>query len=636
MPSDNVEGRRAPRQMVRPQDRTVGGMAAARRRLLARGGAAWRWAWSQMPPSTAAARIRLAMLARRVLGTPPPPPRAYPLDPVSAGPWMAVHATPTAADRTAIRAHIAHLPEQPRIVLRLDARGAAPARVAATIGSLTAQLYGHWELLVLGTASGPMDRRVRLVGDAADLAWAEVAGDWVMPLSPGDRLQEAALYRIAAEAVAHPALAIIYGDEIRPHATLPGAHPWFKPAFDLDRLLGCDLFGHAAAFRPALLDRDAKAEMARGQCLAAGLRAALAAGPGRIGHLPALLTEQPAGAPPPDAADAVTSILAAQGIAAEVRPLPPAGAGWHRVVWPVPAVPPLVSVIVPTRDRATLVAACAEGVLTRTDYPAIEFIVVDNGSEQAETRALFSRLAQDPRVRILPAPGPFNYSTLNNRAAAEARGDILLLLNNDIEVISAGWLRELVSHAVRPDVGAVGAKLLYADHTLQHGGVVTGVGGGADHYRLGVARDDAGYFGSLATVREVAAATGACLALRRSVFEAVGGLDEANLAVAFNDVDLCLRIRASGWRILWTPFAELYHLESASRGQDVTAEKARRFAAELGFLRRRWGETLKRDPFYNPNLELDGAADALAAVPRHRAPWEPFLRKMPGQSFLGR
>ncbi|RYI17995.1 MAG: glycosyl transferase, family 2, partial [Acetobacteraceae bacterium] len=206
-------------------------------------------------------------------------------------------------------------------------------------------------------------------------------------------------------------------------------------------------------------------------------------------------------------------------------------------------------------------------------------------------------------------------------AARRRRGDILLLLNNDIEVMAGDWLRELVSHAVRPDVGAVGAKLLYADGTLQHGGVVTGAGGVAGHYRLGVPRGDAGHHGSLAMVREVAAVTAACMALRRETFASVGGFDAAHLAVAFNDVDLCLRIREAGGRILWTPFAELYHLESASRGEDVTAEKARRFAGEVAYMRRRWGRTLLQDPFYNSNLELDGLADALVASPRHMPPW---------------
>ena len=200
-----------------------------------------------------------------------------------------------------------------------------------------------------------------------------------------------------------------------------------------------------------------------------------------------------------------------------------------------------------------------------------------------------------------------------------ARGEILLLLNNDTEVIRGDWLTELVSHAIRPDIGAVGAKLLYGDGTLQHGGVVTGVGGVAAHYLPGVARDDPGYFGTLALVREVAAVTGACLALRRSVFEAVGGLDEANLAVAFNDVDLCMKIRQAGWRILWTPFAEMYHLESASRGKDILPEKARRFNAEIAYMQRRWGDELVRDPYYNPNLE--GPSGALASHPRRRPTW---------------
>jgi GT2 family glycosyltransferase len=294
------------------------------------------------------------------------------------------------------------------------------------------------------------------------------------------------------------------------------------------------------------------------------------------------------------------------------------------VVWPLPDPAPLVSVIVPTRDRAGLLGAVAEGVLRRTDYPAIEFLVVDNGSEEPETLALFDRLRADPRVRILAAPGPFNYAALNNQAAAEARGEVLLLLNNDIEVIEPGWLREMVSHAVRPEVGAVGAKLLYADGSLQHGGVVAGAAGVAGHYLVGSLPGDGGYFGSLALVREVSAVTGACLALRRAVFDRVGGLDAANLAVAFNDVDLCLRIREAGYRILWTPFAELYHLESASRGKDVAPEKVRRFAAEIGYMKRRWGKALLQDPFYSPWFSLDGAQCALAREPRRIPPWTAY------------
>ncbi|WP_431267293.1 glycosyltransferase [Dankookia sp. P2] len=212
------------------------------------------------------------------------------------------------------------------------------------------------------------------------------------------------------------------------------------------------------------------------------LRATAAAGPARVAHLPALLWHAGPGQATDPAAHrrAAAAALQAAGEAARVEPAPLAPQ-WNRVVRALPDPAPLVSVIVPTRDRAALLEAVAEGVLRRTDYPAIELLVVDNGSEEAATLVLFDRLRADPRVRILAAPGPFNYSALNNRAAAEARGEILLLLNNDIEVIEPGWLREMVSHAVRPEIGAVGAKLLYADGRLQHGGVVTGVGGVADH-----------------------------------------------------------------------------------------------------------------------------------------------------------
>jgi GT2 family glycosyltransferase len=288
---------------------------------------------------------------------------------------------------------------------------------------------------------------------------------------------------------------------------------------------------------------------------------------------------------------------------------------WQPLSAALPGPAPLVSVIVPTRDGAAMLEACAAGLLQRTDYPSLELLVVDNGSTAPETFSLFDRLRQDPRVRILAAPGPFNYSALNNRAAAEARGEVLLLLNNDIEVIGPGWLREMVGLLLRPGTGAVGAKLLYPDGTLQHGGVVIGQGGVAGHYLPQAAPGATGHAGSLSLVREVSAATAACLALRREAFDAAGGLDARALAVAFNDVDLCLRIREAGWRILWTPLAELFHHESATRGGDVTGAKARRFAGEIAHMQRRWGEALRRDPFANPNLDYGHPIPVLSDTP---------------------
>ena len=244
-------------------------------------------------------------------------------------------------------------------------------------------------------------------------------------------------------------------------------------------------------------------------------------------------------------------------------------------------------------------------MLSRTDYPDIEAIVVDNGSTEPETAALFARLAEDPRIRILPSPGPFNFSALCNQGAEAASGTVLLFLNNDVEVIEEGWLRELVSIALVPDVGAVGAKLLYPDGTLQHGGVILRERSIAGHAHPGLGGEEPGYFGRAMQAREVSAVTAACLTIRRDLFAEIGGFDAARLAIAYNDVDLCLRLRAAGKRIVWTPFARLTHHESRSRGAEDTPGKRARLAEEAAVMKERWGDRLAADPFYSPNFVPD-------------------------------
>ncbi|HEY9217419.1 MAG TPA: glycosyltransferase, partial [Phenylobacterium sp.] len=214
------------------------------------------------------------------------------------------------------------------------------------------------------------------------------------------------------------------------------------------------------------------------------------------------------------------------------------------------------------------------------------------------------------------------YARLNNVAAREAHGDVLALLNNDVDVIGPGWLTEMVGQALRPEVGAVGARLLFGDGRVQHAGIVLGVGGVASYYHPYVERTARGYRDALVLTRSVSAVTGACLVLRRDVYEKVGGMDEANLAVAFNDVDLCLRIREAGLRVVCTPFAELHHYESASRGRDRNGEKKARWEREAEWMRRRWGEVLDADPFYNPNFSLRSGGFRLASPPRVRRPWD--------------
>ena len=262
---------------------------------------------------------------------------------------------------------------------------------------------------------------------------------------------------------------------------------------------------------------------------------------------------------------------------------------------------PLVSIIIPNRDQAAILGRCLDS-LARTSYECYEILIVENNSREPETLAYYEKLAGRPNLRLLTWDRPFNYAAVNNYAAARAAGAVLLFLNNDVEVINADWLERLLEHALRPEVGAVGAKLYYPDDKVQHAGVVLGVGAGAGHIHLGAARGAPGYCCRLICVQNYSAVTGACLMMRRSVFEEIGGFDEA-FPLAFNDTDLCMRVRRNGYRIVWTPWAELYHHESATRGHEDTPEKKARFHAEMSRFLVKWGDQLgDGDRYYNPNL----------------------------------
>jgi GT2 family glycosyltransferase len=285
------------------------------------------------------------------------------------------------------------------------------------------------------------------------------------------------------------------------------------------------------------------------------------------------------------------------------------------VRWPLPDPAPLVSIIVPTRDAAPVLARCIGSLFARTTYRNYELLVVDNGSREPDAVALLSRLAAGGQARVLRYDRPFNFSAINNFAVEQARGEVLVLLNNDTEIVGGEWLSELVSHAIRPGIGAVGARLLYPDGRVQHAGVVTGIRGVAGHAFKGLPREAPGYFSLPHLLREVSAVTGACMAVRKVAYEQVGGLDDRELQVAFNDIDFCLKLRRAGYRNLYTPWAELYHYESYSRGSDMEGARLQRFKSEIDVMRRRWPE-LDNDPAYNPNLSLESENYEFAAPPR--------------------
>lgn len=293
-----------------------------------------------------------------------------------------------------------------------------------------------------------------------------------------------------------------------------------------------------------------------------------------------------------------------------------AGHGLYHAIYPVPKQQPLVSIIVPTKDKVEILRNCIQSIQQKTRYENWEVLIVDNGSVEPETFEFFAQQKNDNRVHVLQYSHPFNYSAINNYAVAHARGELLALVNNDVEVISPEWLPEMVAHSLRPEIGVVGAKLLYSTGLVQHAGVILGLGGVAGHAHRYLSQDDHGYCHRAVVTQNLSAVTAACMVVRKEVYQEVGGLNEVDLKVAFNDVDFCLRVLNKGYRNLFTPYAILYHHESLSRGRDDTEKKRQIFQNEFYYMRRIWGEALIYDTAYNPNLstEFDGFSYAFGPI----------------------
>lgn len=276
--------------------------------------------------------------------------------------------------------------------------------------------------------------------------------------------------------------------------------------------------------------------------------------------------------------------------------------GFYRVKYEVIGEP-FVSVIIPNKDETESLKKCLDSIRKKTAYKNYEIIIVENNSEKRETFDFYKKIASD-RIKIITWEHEFNYSAINNYGVRHSRGDYLLFLNNDVEIINEGWMSEMLAHCQRKEVGIVGAKLYYPDNTIQHAGIVVGIGGVAGSMFVGLPRAYSGYLHKASIQMDLSAVTAACMLVKRSVYEQAGGLEE-RLAVAFNDVDFCLRVREQGHLVVYTPYAELYHYESKTRGAEDTKEKVRRFQSEIEYMRGRWIDILKEgDPCYNPNLSL--------------------------------
>lgn len=568
--------------------------------------------------------------------------------------WVKLFDQLSGEDVLGIRADVQRLPSKPLISIVMPTYNSPAEYLRRAVDTVRGQLYENWELCIADDASpqphvvrileeyAAADKRIKFVrretnghiAAASNTALELATGDFVALMDHDDELPPHALYMVVKELAAHPDADVLYSDEDKIDENGKRYEPYFKSDYNPDLLHGQNVFNHLTVYRRSLLTGlgGFRVGFEGSQDYDLALRAVEATVPARIRHIPFILyhwrvfshSSAFSTVNLDKATDAARRALrehfGRRGLSVQVEESP-ATNRFTRVRYPVPTPEPKVSLIIPTRDRVELLRGCVDGILHRTDYANVEVIVVDNDSEQPETLAYFDALKDDPRVRIIPYHGKFNYSSINNFAAEQATGEIIGLVNNDIEVIGGDWLKEMVSHAVRPEIGAVGAKLLYADGTVQHAGVVTGICGVAGHAQKHADRRDFGYFSRLQLTHNLSCVTAACLLMRKAVFDQVGRLDEANLAVAFNDVDLCLKVREAGYLLVWTPFAELYHLESASRGPDTAPDKIQRFMREIDYMNRRWGESLQYDPYYNPNLTLDAEDYSLAFPPRVVKPW---------------
>jgi glycosyltransferase involved in cell wall biosynthesis len=565
--------------------------------------------------------------------------------------WIRLHDRLTEADRTAIRAHLAQFRSQPLFSVLVPVYNPTPKWLERAIESVREQLYPHWELCVVDDAStdpriwkliehyASRDPRIKglkraengHICAASNDALQIATGEFIALLDHDDELAPTALYFAALELNRDPQLQLLYSDEDKLDKRGRRCDPYFKPDWNPDLFTSQNYVSHLSVYRTELARRVGGFRLGfeGSQDYDLTLRCVEQIKASQIRHIPRVLyhwriaeqsTATFAAAKPyahEAAIRAMQQHLDRLGIAAIAGP---DYGDYMRVKYLHASESPLVSLVIPTRDRASFLRLCLESTFAKTEYPNYEIVVIDNDSSEPETLDYFASLQANEQVRVCRMPGAFNYSKLNNFGVNQARGDLILLLNNDIEAINGGWLDEMVSHGLRPEIGAIGARLWYPDGTMQHGGVILGAGGIAGHAHAGI-RHEHGYFARAHLVQNFSAVTAACMLVKKDLYLRLGGLDEQNLAVAFNDVDFCLRLREAGFRILWTPHAELRHHESASRGFEDTATKQRRFLAEVEYMNRKWGDVLESDPCYNPNLSLGEKLFTLAFPPRLSKPW---------------
>lgn len=568
----------------------------------------------------------------------------------SYGDWIRAFDTLGNRERTMIRRHVRTLRRHPLISIVLPVYNPDPAHLLAAIGSVRVQLYPNWELSIADDAStdgriatilrdaSANDTRIKVVfrernghiAACSNSALEMATGEWVALLDQDDVLAEHALAFAAATMVSHPEAGLIYSDEDKIDAFGVRSEPYFKNDWNPDLFLVQNFFSHLGLYRRELLREIGgfREGFEGSQDYDLVFRAMERLRPEQIIHIPRVLyhwrkipgslaAASEAKNYAHDAARrAIGEHLCRKKVDAQVVACPENPAA-HRIIYKLPAEVPQVSMIIPTRDQPGLLRQCITGLRERTNYPRFDFVIVDNDSRRPETKQLLDELRLARDAKVIEDEGAFNFSRLVNGGVANAPGEVVALINDDVVPENAEWLEEMVSQLLQPGVGAVGARLRYPDGRLQHGGVIVGLGGVAGHAHYRWAPGDPGYFNRAILQQNFSAVTAACMLIRKDVFHATGGFDEKDLGVSFNDIDFCLRLTEAGLRLVWSPRATLLHHESASRGQRFSGEQEKEFRREAEWMQERWSEKLGCDPFYNPNLSLaDEGGFTLAWPPR--------------------
>lgn len=501
----------------------------------------------------------------------------------------------------------------------------------AMVASVLRQSYANWELCIAeGASTNPTTRQLLLkmaelepriklnlldvnlgIGGNSNAAIEIAQGDFVGLLDHDDELAPNALYEYALLLNSTPEADIIYSDEDKLDPDGKRCMPFFKPDWAPEYFHSLMYTCHLGVYRTSLVREIGGFRRYLDGSQDHDLVLRLIEKTDRVYHIPRILYHWRM----TETSSALTVQAKPYAEAARIRALnehaerlgvkataePGLAPNTTRLRYHLNSHPE-VSIIIPTRDHADLLRQCINSIMGRSTYKNYKIVVVDNNSTDPETMKYLEELATLDNCRVLPFHEEFNFSAINNFAAENVTSELILFLNNDTEVISPEWLEAMIEHAQRPEIGAVGARLLYNNRTLQHAGIILGVGGVAGHAHKRLPAESVGYFNRALTVQNYSAVTAACLMMRTALFRQIGGFNATNLAVAFNDVDLSLRIRDQGYRIVWTPYAELYHHESISRGEDFAPEKLARFQSEIRYMQQHWAKELKNDPYYNPNL----------------------------------